>query len=135
MLVQKMNTSGAPCPTCFFPTYPGIDRINVDAYPQADFSNQWVYFLGDVTVRQMYGEFAAWVHRAQVNHPVLSLIHLYKSRTLEFEERKEAASDGLHVHCNTCAILSLAHQADQILAHLQSSGTVLAATLSLASGL
>lgn len=97
MLVQNMNTSGAPCPTCFFPTYPGIDQIDVDAYPQADFSNQWVYFLGDVTVRQMYGEFAAWVHRAQVNHPVLSLIHLRKSVTLMFEVGEKMASDGLLV--------------------------------------
>ncbi len=27
---------------------------------------RWIYFLGDVTVRQIYGEFAAIVHRAQV---------------------------------------------------------------------
>ena len=51
----------------------GIEEIQVlmqKMNPQADFSDQWVYFLGDVTVRQMYGEFAAWVHGAQVDHPV-----------------------------------------------------------------
>ena len=65
--MQGLNSSGGHCPTCLFPTYPGINGIDVAAYKQTDFSNQWVYFLGDVTVRQMYGEFAALVHRAQVS--------------------------------------------------------------------
>lgn len=64
--MQVFNGSVEPCSTCFFPTYPGIEAISPAAYKLMDFSNKWVYFFGDVTVRQMYGEFAAIVHRAQV---------------------------------------------------------------------
>lgn len=56
------------CSNCLFPTYPYASSINVKAYPPMDFSDTWVYFLGDVTVRQIYGEFAAIVHNAQVRH-------------------------------------------------------------------
>ena len=65
-LMQVFNGSLETCPTCFFPTYPGIEAIKPAAYKLMDFSNKWVYFFGDITVRQMYGEFAAIVHRAQV---------------------------------------------------------------------
>ena len=70
--MQAINGSAERCPTCFFPTYPYIDAIDLAAYKPTDFSNQWVYFLGDVTVRQMYGEFAATVHRSQVSSTALS---------------------------------------------------------------
>jgi hypothetical protein len=74
--MQVFNGSVEPCPTCFFPTYPGIEAINLAAYKLMDLSNKWVYFSGDVTVRQMYGEFAAIVHRAQVRRLILAKIWL-----------------------------------------------------------
>ena len=73
LALQGLNKSGGHCATCLFPTYPGLESINVAAYKQIDFSNKWVYFLGDISIRQMYGEFAALVHRAQVRQsPTLS---------------------------------------------------------------
>lgn len=71
-VLQAINGSAERCRTCFFPTYPYVDAIDLSAYKSTDFSNQWVYFLGDVTVRQMYGEFAAIVHRSQVGSTALS---------------------------------------------------------------
>ena len=70
--MQAINGSAERCRTCFFPTYPYVDAIDLAAYKPTDFSNQWVYFLGDVTVRQMYGEFAATMHRSQVGSTALS---------------------------------------------------------------
>ena len=67
-VLQAINGSAARCQTCFFPTYPYVDAIDLSAYKPMDFSKQWVYFLGDVTVRQMYGEFTATVHRSQVSN-------------------------------------------------------------------
>ena len=64
--MQAINGTAEHCSTCLFPTYPYIKAIDVDDYELMDFSNKWVYFLGDVTVRQMYGELAAIVHKAQV---------------------------------------------------------------------
>ena len=84
--LQGLNSSGGHCPTCFLPTYPGLASIDVAAYKQMDFSNQWVYFLGDITIRQMYGEFAALVHRAQVRQHFsvrLLLQKLQRSRNLQ----------------------------------------------------
>ena len=55
-----------PCKTCFFPSYPGIDSINLDAYKPMDFTEQWIYFHGDSTLRQVYGEFYGIIHKTQV---------------------------------------------------------------------
>lgn len=65
---QGMSGTIERCSNCLFPTYPYASSINVTAYPPMDFSDTWMYFLGDVTVRQIYGEFAAIVHNAQVRH-------------------------------------------------------------------
>ena len=70
--LQELNSSGGPCPTCLFPSYPGINSIDVAAHRHMDFSNQWIYFLGDISIRQMYGKFAALVHRAQVRQACLN---------------------------------------------------------------
>ena len=70
-LLQTIDGSAKRCQTCLFPTYPHINAIDVAAYNHIDFSNQWVYFLGDVTVHQMYGEFSAILHRAPVGSIVL----------------------------------------------------------------
>ncbi|CAK0784612.1 hypothetical protein CVIRNUC_007816 [Coccomyxa viridis] len=72
---QAINGSAERCRTCFFPTYPYVDAIDLAAYKPTDFSNQWVYFLGDVTVRQMYGEFAATMHRSQLGQDVGEPLH------------------------------------------------------------
>ncbi|KAK9908144.1 hypothetical protein WJX75_003271 [Coccomyxa subellipsoidea] len=40
-----------------------------------DFTDTWIYFLGDVTVRQIYGEFAAIVHNAQQGEGVGPPLH------------------------------------------------------------
>ena len=71
--LQGSNKTGGHCTTCLFPTYPGLESIDVATYKQMDFSDKWVYFLGDISIRQMYGEFAALVHRAQVR-PASSLL-------------------------------------------------------------
>ena len=55
-----------PCKTCFFPTYPDIDKINVSHYKPLDLSHEWIYFHGDSTLRQVYGEFYSIVHKTQV---------------------------------------------------------------------
>lgn len=55
-----------PCKTCFFPSYPGINSINLDAYKPMDFTEQWIYFHGDSTLRQVYGEFYGIIHKTQV---------------------------------------------------------------------
>ena len=69
-LMQNVDGSAERCQTCLFPTYPHISAVDLAAYEYMDFSNQWVYFLGDLTVRQMYGEFAAILHRMQVSSSV-----------------------------------------------------------------
>ena len=56
----------APCKTCFFPSYPGINSIDLDAYKPMDFTEQWIYFHGDSTLRQVYGEFYGIIHKTQV---------------------------------------------------------------------
>ncbi len=55
-----------PCKTCFFPTYPQINSINVSEYKPMDMSNQWFFFHGDSTLRQYWGEFYSLVHKTQV---------------------------------------------------------------------
>ncbi len=56
----------APCKTCFFPTYPDIQSLDLTKYKPVDFTNQWIYFAGDSTLRQVYGEFYGIIHRTQV---------------------------------------------------------------------
>ena len=63
---QVISGTAETCATCLFPSYPYASSIDVAAYPTMDFTDRWIYFLGDVTVRQIYGEFAAIVHNAQV---------------------------------------------------------------------
>ena len=93
--MQAINGSAERCQTCFFPTYPYVDAIDFNAYKLTDFSNKWVYFLGDVTVRQMYGEFAATVHRSQV------------STTLSCQDNSEMAlSAQAPQHCDTDSLMS-----------------------------
>lgn len=55
-----------PCKSCFFPTYPGLNSFELAKYPAQDFDNQWIYFSGDSTLRQVYGEFYGIIHRTQV---------------------------------------------------------------------
>lgn len=55
-----------PCKTCFFPTYPVIESLDLSKYKPVDFTNQWIYFAGDSTLRQVYGEFYGIIHRTQV---------------------------------------------------------------------
>ena len=55
-----------PCKTCFFPTYPQINNINVSDYKPMDMSQQWFFFHGDSTLRQYWGEFYSLVHKTQV---------------------------------------------------------------------
>ena len=94
--MQAINGSAQRCQTCFFPTYPYVDAIDLAAYTPTDFSNQWVYFLGDVTVRQMYGEFAATVHRSQVGSTAL----LYPNAS------QVALSAQVPQHCGTDKFMS-----------------------------
>ena len=69
--MQDVDGSAERCQTCLFPTYPHISAIDLATYQYMDFSNQWVYFLGDMTMRQMYGEFTAILHRMQVGSNTL----------------------------------------------------------------
>ena len=55
-----------PCKTCFFPTYPHINNINVSDYKPMDMSHQWFFFHGDSTLRQYWGEFFSFIHKTQV---------------------------------------------------------------------
>lgn len=50
--------------------YPRINGINISAYNPMDFSKQWIYFHGDSTLRQVYGEFYSVVHKTQVCCPL-----------------------------------------------------------------
>lgn len=77
---QAINGTAQACATCLFPTYPYINSLDLSAYPSMDFTDRWIYFLGDVTVRQIYGEFAAIVHRAQVIYAILLRTCLNPSR-------------------------------------------------------
>lgn len=72
---QGMSGTVERCSSCLFPTYPYASSINVTAHPPMDFSDTWVYFLGDVSVRQIYGEFAAIVHNAQLGKAVGPPLH------------------------------------------------------------
>lgn len=56
----------APCKTCFFPTYPHVADLDLAKYPKADFTDKWIYFAGDSTLRQFFGEFYGIIHRTQV---------------------------------------------------------------------
>lgn len=60
------DASTPPCKGCLFPTYPGLTGIQPERVRLLDLRDKWIYFLGDVTLRQMYGEFAALVHTSQV---------------------------------------------------------------------
>ncbi len=64
--IEQTPEGVAPCKTCFFPTYPGINSLDLAKYPAQDFTNQWIYFSGDSTLRQVYGEFYGIIHRTQV---------------------------------------------------------------------
>ena len=61
---RSHDVAALACKTCIFP--------NSDATTSStqgmtlDFTDKWIYFLGDVTLRQMYGEVAATVLNAQV---------------------------------------------------------------------
>ena len=59
-----------PCKTCLFPSFPGISSINLDAYKPIDFTDQWIYFHGDSTLRQVYGKIRGILDEKEV---VLSL--------------------------------------------------------------
>lgn len=63
--IEQTPEGVAPCKTCFFPTYPGINSLELAKYPAQDFTNQWIYFSGDSTLRQVYGEFYGIIHRTQ----------------------------------------------------------------------
>lgn len=54
------------CKTCFYPTYPSLSDFDLAAYKPMDFSKQWIYFHGDSTLRQVYGEFYGIIHKTQV---------------------------------------------------------------------
>ncbi len=64
--IEQTPEGVAPCKTCFFPTFPGINSLDLAKYPAQDFTNQWIYFSGDSTLRQVYGEFYGIIHRTQV---------------------------------------------------------------------
>ena len=55
-----------PCKTCFFPSFPGINSINLDAYKPMDFTGEWIYFHGDSTLRQVYGEVRGIIDEKEV---------------------------------------------------------------------
>ena len=67
--IEQSLDGTEPCKTCFFPAYPGINSLNLDAYKPMDFTEQWIYFHGDSTLRQVYGEFYGIIHKTQVAHP------------------------------------------------------------------
>ena len=51
------------CRSCYFPSQSG--NVPPSSSP-LDLSNKWVYFAGDSTLRQFYGEFYGIIHRTQV---------------------------------------------------------------------
>lgn len=71
-----------PCKTCFFPTYPHVESLDLATYRPNDFTNKWIYFSGDSTLRQVYGEFYGIIHRTQVQR--WPLLCLYTIPTLPF---------------------------------------------------
>lgn len=64
--IEQTPEGIAPCKTCFFPRYPGINSLDLTNYPAHDFKDQWIYFSGDSTMRQVYGEIYGIVHRTKV---------------------------------------------------------------------
>ena len=58
-----------PCRTCFFPSFPGINSINLDAHKSMDFTGKWIYFHGDSTLRQVYGEVRGIIEEKEVLLP------------------------------------------------------------------
>jgi hypothetical protein len=51
------------CKSCYFPI---ADSLTPSEYEPLDFTNKWVYFAGDSTLRQFYGEFVGVLLQKQV---------------------------------------------------------------------
>lgn len=60
------------CKTCFIPRVGHNNSLNPADYPKVDLSDNWLYFAGDSTLRQLYGEFYGIIHRSQVRPGAMS---------------------------------------------------------------
>ena len=56
------------CKTCFVPRVGHNNTLKPADYPKVDLSDNWLYFAGDSTLRQLYGEFYGIIHRSTVRH-------------------------------------------------------------------
>ena len=60
------KAAAAACQTCVFPVYQRVKGMeNTDVF-SLDLTNQWVYFFGDSTTRQLHEQFTAYMDSSQV---------------------------------------------------------------------
>ena len=74
---RSFDGSALACKTCIFPNSAATASSTHQPGVTLDFTDKWIYFLGDVTLRQVYGEVAAAVANAQVGSqhvPILTPI-------------------------------------------------------------
>ena len=64
--LEHIGKGVSNCPTCYFPI---ANSLSPADYEPLDFSNKWVYFAGDSTLRQFYGEFVGVLLQKQVGCP------------------------------------------------------------------
>ena len=63
---RAFDGTALACKTCLFPNSAATASSTHQPGMTLDFSDKWIYFLGDVTLRQVYGELAAAVVNAEV---------------------------------------------------------------------
>lgn len=80
---RSFDGSALACKTCIFPNSAATASSTHQAGMTLDFTDKWIYFLGDVTLRQVYGEVAAAVANAQVEceHAHPDAVHLLLAGT------------------------------------------------------
>ena len=64
--LAHLDKGMSSCHTCYFPAN---GSMNPSEYGTIDFSNKWIYFAGDSTLRQVWGQFKAVLEEAQVQNP------------------------------------------------------------------
>ena len=70
--------SAARCKTCLLPAFPAVKHIERAQHHMLNMHDKQLLFFGDMTLRQMHGEFAGLAHGARVStRPLLKLRHEY----------------------------------------------------------
>ena len=60
------KAAAAACRTCVFPVYQRVKGMDASQVLGLDLTDQWVYFYGDSTMRQLHAEFMAYMDSSQV---------------------------------------------------------------------